>query len=169
MAQINQFEEMRQVVARAVARICPAWLESSREDLVQTAMVRLIERTEAVEENRGVNASYLYRTAHSVLIDEIRRRQRRPENSLDSGPQLAAGTKTGPDASLEARTQAADIRHCLERLIDNRRLAVTLHLEGHAVPEIARILGWREKKADNCVYRGMADLRQCLEQKGYGQ
>lgn len=168
MAQINQIEEIRQVVARAVARICPAWLESSRDDLVQQAMIRLIERTEKDEENTGVNASYLYRTAHSVLVDEIRRRQRRPENSLESGPEPAAGAATGPDASLEAQTQGVDIRQCVERLIESRRMAVTLHLEGHSVPEIAGILGWREKKADNCVYRGLSDLRQCLKQKGYG-
>lgn len=167
MAQFSQFEEMRAVIARVVARTCPAWLDASRDDLVQTAMVRLIERLDGDEGNPGVNTSYLYRTAHSVLVDEIRRRRRRPEDSMESGPQLAAGAHSGPDASLESQRQASDIRHCLARLIENRRLAVTLHLEGHAVPEIAEILGWRRKKADNCVYRGLADLRACLEQKGY--
>jgi RNA polymerase sigma-70 factor (ECF subfamily) len=47
-----------------------------------------------------------------------------------------------------------------------RRHAVTLSLQGHSVPEIGRLLGWTGKKAENLVYRGMADLRECLEGKG---
>ena len=47
-----------------------------------------------------------------------------------------------------------------------RRLAVTLHLQGHSVPEVGRLMGWSAKKADNLVYRGRADLRECLELRG---
>jgi DNA-directed RNA polymerase specialized sigma24 family protein len=47
-----------------------------------------------------------------------------------------------------------------------RRTAVTLHLLGCPVPEVARRLGCGEKSADNRVYRGMNDLRQCLAAKG---
>jgi RNA polymerase sigma-70 factor, ECF subfamily len=44
---------------------------------------------------------------------------------------------------------------------------VTLYLQGHTVPETARILGWDAKRAENLVYRGLADLRQCLMGKGH--
>jgi RNA polymerase sigma-70 factor (ECF subfamily) len=47
-----------------------------------------------------------------------------------------------------------------------RRLAVTLHLQGHTVPEAARILDWAAKQTENLVYRGLADLRACLMAKG---
>ena len=47
-----------------------------------------------------------------------------------------------------------------------RRLAVTLHLQGHTVPETARILDWAAKQTENLVYRGLADLRECLMAKG---
>ena len=49
----------------------------------------------------------------------------------------------------------------------DRRLAVTLYLQGHTVPEAARILGWAAKRTENLVYRGLADLRQCLLGKGH--
>jgi RNA polymerase sigma-70 factor (ECF subfamily) len=47
-----------------------------------------------------------------------------------------------------------------------RRLAVTLYLHGHSVPDAARILDWSAKRTENLVYRGLADLRECLLSKG---
>ena len=52
------------------------------------------------------------------------------------------------------------------RLVLPRRLAVTLHLQGHTVPEAGSLLGWNAKRAENLVYRGLADLRDCLAGKG---
>ena len=40
---------------------------------------------------------------------------------------------------------------------------MTLHLQGFRVAEVATALGWTEKQAENLVYRGLADLRICLE------
>ena len=47
-----------------------------------------------------------------------------------------------------------------------RRLAVTLHLQGHTVPQAARLLDFSPKQTENLVYRGLADLRACLLAKG---
>ena len=49
-----------------------------------------------------------------------------------------------------------------------RRLAVTLYLQGHSVPAAARLLEWTAKRTENLVYRGLADLRECLTAKGMG-
>ena len=45
-------------------------------------------------------------------------------------------------------------------------MAVTLYLQGHSVPEAARVLDWPAKRTENLVYRGLADLRECLMKKG---
>jgi len=58
------------------------------------------------------------------------------------------------------------IRDCLLGLVTPRRLAVTLHLQGHTVPQAAEVLGWDAKRTENLVYRGLADLRVCLARKG---
>ena len=54
----------------------------------------------------------------------------------------------------------------MSRLQDNRRRALTLYLVGHKVPEAAQMLGWTSKKTENNVYRGLANLRDCLAKKG---
>jgi RNA polymerase sigma-70 factor (ECF subfamily) len=149
----EQLERIRQVLIRAVERNCPPSLASQREDLVQMAMVRLLERPDP-EGMYARGASYLWRVAYTVVIDEIRRlrRQERQAQELARGD----GGTPGPEARSE-------ILQCLSRLQDRRRTAVTLHLQGFRVSEVATALGWSEKQAENLVYRGLADLRICLE------
>jgi CHAT domain-containing protein len=49
---------------------------------------------------------------------------------------------------------------------EDRRRAVMLYLLGHTVPQAGELLGFGAKKAENLVYRGLADIRSCLEGKG---
>jgi RNA polymerase sigma-70 factor (ECF subfamily) len=63
---------------------------------------------------------------------------------------------------VEPADVQAEILACLGQLQERRRVAVTLHLQGYAVGEVASALGWTEKQAENLVYRGLGDLRRCL-------
>ncbi len=143
---------IRAVLIRAVERHCPPALAAHREDLVQVAMVRLLERPGEGTAARG--ASYLWRVAYTVVIDEIRRFRRQERQAEE----LARGERGTPGP--EARSEILD---CLDGLQDRRRVAVTLHLQGFRTSEVAGALGWTEKQAENLVYRGLADLRACLE------
>ena len=146
-------ERIRQVLIRAVERHCPPALAAHREDLVQMALLRLLERPRG-EGSAPRGASYLWRVAYTVVIDEIRR-FRRQQRQAEQLPVEQRGTP-GP----EARSELLD---CLGVLQDRRRTAVTLHLQGFRTGEVAATLGWTEKQAENLVYRGLADLRACLE------
>jgi RNA polymerase sigma-70 factor (ECF subfamily) len=163
------FAELRAVLQRAVRRVCPPWLANRGEDLVQAAMIRVLEARRRGEGMAGVPASYLYKVAYTTLVDEIRRLRRRPEVPLDDGtdegPALPAAG--GNPEELAASSEVGEaIQACLGGLAEPRRLAVTLHLQGHTVAEAAALLGWDAKRTDNLVYRGLADLRHCLESKG---
>jgi RNA polymerase sigma-70 factor (ECF subfamily) len=149
----DSIERIRQVLIRAVERNCPPALAAHREDFVQMALVRLLERPTG-EGTTPRGASYLWRVAYTVVIDEIRRfrRQQRQAEQLAGG----AGATPGP----EARSEILD---CLGGLQERRRTAVTLHLQGFRTGEVAAALGWTEKQAENLIYRGLADLRVCLE------
>jgi RNA polymerase sigma-70 factor, ECF subfamily len=146
-------EKIRQVLIRAVERHCPPALASHREDLVQMALVRLLERPVASEGTTPRGASYLWRVAYTVVIDEIRRFRRQQRQA----EQMPADERATPGP--EARSELLD---CLDALLDRRRTAVILHLQGFRTGEVATALGWTEKQAENYVYRGLADLRGCL-------
>jgi len=149
----DSIERIRQVLIRAVERHCPPALAAHREDLVQMALLRLLERQRS-EGSAPRGASYLWRVAYTVVIDEIRR-FRRQQRQTEQLPGDEGGTP-GPEVRSE-------LLECLGALQDRRRTAVTLHLQGFRMGEVAAALGWSEKQAENLVYRGLADLRACLE------
>ena len=170
-SQTVDYAKLRRDLARAVARICPRWLADQRDDLVQAAVMRVMQvigaRVEGGEGNVQVSSSYLYRTAHSTLVDEIRRRRRRGETDFeeDVAERVAMDT-ADPERAAASREIGEAVEDCLTRLVADRRLAVTLYLQGHSVPESARVLDWPAKRTENLVYRGLADLRDCLRSKG---
>ena len=165
------YADLLQQIEGSMRRLCPSWLADSRDDLVQMALIKVMEIARRDEKSTHFSSSYLWRVAHSVLIDEIRRARRRSEVALDEtepskprGLSMASPT-AGPQQRLFAGELRSAIRDCLGGLIDNRRRVVTLHLEGSSPDEISDILGWKTKKVYNAVHRGLHDLRDCLRQK----
>lgn len=90
-----------------------------------------------------------------VQLEEVESLSEPPVASSD--PEKAAGGSQIAQA----------VRDCLRKLVQDRRLAVTLFLQGHSVPESARLLGWDDKRTENLIYRGLAALRLCLSTKGF--
>lgn len=160
--------ELRQRLVSAVARVCPSWPSADRDDLVQAAMLKLMAVDRDREENGPLPSSYLYRVAFSAMVDELRRRSRRPEVPLESdGRSDVHETRAAtPEQVARAREIGRGLRACLGALGGDRRAALTLRLLGFSVPAAARRLGWPAKRVENLVYRGLSDLRTCLERKG---
>jgi RNA polymerase sigma-70 factor (ECF subfamily) len=135
-------------------------------------MMRVMQIAEADAKaqrtSRTLASFYLYRVAHSALVDEIRRVRRRGEEPLDSDERVVAVTAAHHDPERIAASNqiGRGIQDCLAQMSEERRLAVTLYLQGHTVPEASRILDWTAKRTENLVYRGLADLRECLMLKG---
>jgi RNA polymerase sigma-70 factor (ECF subfamily) len=147
-------EAMRALLARAVGRHCPSEFADRREDLVHTALLRVFERT-AGEKPPSLEASYLWRVAFSVVMDEIRKHRRSQSRSAQLEV-LASEESAGPDLGLE-------IRECVAQVPPTRRTAVILHLQGFRLDEVAAILRKERKQIENLVYRGLTDVRRCLE------
>jgi RNA polymerase sigma-70 factor (ECF subfamily) len=169
--EVLDFATLRQDVARAVARLCPRWMADRRDDLVQAAVMRVMHitarRSASGEDHQPLSTSYLYRVAYSVLVDEIRRLRRLRETDLeDEGVNAVAFATENPERTMASKEVGRGIHECLTGMKRERRLAVTLHLQGHTVAEAARILDWAAKQTENLVYRGLADLRRCLMAKG---
>lgn len=168
-------EDLRRLLLRSVDRMCPRWLADRREDLVQEALLRVVDVLRRDPE-RQLNKAYLRRAAYSALVDEIRRVRRRRETSLEGFgagedgeaiPLQPPSPAPGPEDSSAGRQVGRAIQGCLGRLVAPRRHAVVLYLQGHGVPESARLLGWNPKRTSNLVYRALDDLRRCLGEKGF--
>ncbi len=159
-----------QRMEQAVRGMCPSWMADRRDDLVQVAVMRVMEISRRDEKSRDFNASYLWRAAHSAMIDEIRRLRRRNEVELEDGSTSDdphwVSDQANPERRAESRYLAAELKGCLGALAGSRKQAVTLHLQGYSPAESAPLLGWPTKKVYNLVHRGLQDLRDCLLGKG---
>jgi len=159
--------EIRPHIQRMVERLCPRWLRPRCDDIVQVAVLRVLRSREKTEENRPPPAAFLWKVALAATVDEIRRATRARESSGDGAlPDGPAPPSGEPDQQLAAREIQAGISACLVRLAPRRRAAVALYVLGNTIPEVAVLLGFDEKRTENLVYRGMADLRNCLRVKG---
>lgn len=165
---IHDEAELLCQIERTVRRQCPSWLANQVDDLVQVTMMRVLEVQKKGEGNEKVSSSYVWGVAHNAMIDEIRRHRRRREVPTDEeGQESSLPAQSGdPESSLRSRQIGLGIQACLALIMTSRRLPLTLYLQGMTVPESAKVLGWSVKKVENLVYRGLAELRGCLEKKG---
>ena len=144
--------------------------ESSRnrhvtEDLRQAAVVRVLAR--ARRAGTVLSRSYVATSARHVVIDHIRCTRRRAgqmERNQVCVPRPQA--VPGADRALLDRRVRYAIEQELARLPPERRQVLSLYLSGHGISEIAQTLGWRRKKVDNMVYRGLNALRRELAAQG---
>ena len=161
---------LRDDLKRAVAQTCPRWMSDRSEDIIQVALMRVVEIYRKREGNAEFSSFYLRKAAYSAVIDEIRRLRRRQEVPLEDESSETrydpVAESPDPERVTVSREVGRAIQDCLGNLVTPRRLAVTLNLQGHSVPEVGRLMSWSTKKAENLVYRGMADLRGCLDGKG---
>ncbi len=159
------YERLRQRLGAAVRSVCPDWLRQFEDDLVQTGLMAVMRIRERGEEKRFFPASYLRKVAYSAVVDEIRRHRARKEVPLATVIDTGMATQTelpSPYREYAGKQISGAIRACLERLIEPRKLAVTLHLLGYRKPQIARRMGCNRKRASNLVFRGLVNLRDCL-------
>lgn len=132
-------------------------------------MIRVMDWQKKNEDSQGPSSSYLWKVAYSATVDEIRRARRRRENPVEMEILEKQGPvdERGPLQAAVSGDLAQALNGCLRRLKENRRLIVGFHLLGHTLAESTELSGWDAKKVQNLLYRGLADLRQCLSAKGF--
>ncbi len=163
--QLDDTEDraLQAAVRRAVCHICPSWLRSDVDDLVQDTMIRLLRWQDG---NGKPSSAIVRKTAHWVTVDRIRLIQRRRTENPGDLEGTLVDRSPDPERTCAGHQAGRAILECLASLPEARRRAVTLHLLGHTMGEIADLLGWSPKRAENLAYRGLSVLRDSLESRG---
>lgn len=160
----HDYAELRSRITAAMRRVCPVWMNDQVDDLVQMSLMRIVRSYAGAQ----INTAFLHRVAHSVVIDEIRRRKRRNEVGITpSLPERVPSEIATPEVFVRGSELGVALLGAIGALLPDRRWAVTLHLQGHGIPEIAEMLELDRKQAENLVYRGMKDVRAALEDAGF--
>ena len=123
----------------------------------------------------GSFKSWLMRIVTNACYDELRRRKRRPQTSLDqivetyeSSPLLVSEAELGPEANRQWAEVVEAISRCLDELPDEQRVATVLRdVEGYDYGEIAEIMASTLGTVKSRLSRARAKLRACLQ--GFGE
>lgn len=121
----------------------------------------------------GSFKSWLIRVATNRCYDELRRRKRRPQTSLDEimdeneSFAFLRSPNEGPEAHRQRVELALAIEHCLKELPDDQRIATVLgDVEGYDYQEIATITRVSLGTVKSRLSRARARLRDCLQTVG---
>ncbi len=138
------------------------------EDVTQEAFIAAYH---ALNKFRGGNfKAWLMRIVTNRCYDELRRRKRRPQSSLDeltddneSFAFLRADEDTPEQFQQRVELMLA-IERCLELLPDDQRItAVLCDVEGYDYNEIAQITSVSLGTVKSRISRARARLRDCLQ------
>jgi len=145
----------------------------SAADATQEAFISAYR---AIRSFRGGSfKAWLLRIVTNACYDEIRRRKRRPDASLDAlyvedeatDASLVTHSEN-PESYAQRMDLQAAIMTCLQGLTDEQRtVSVLSDIEGMSYEEIAQVVGTALGTVKSRLSRARSSLRDCLQ--GYGE
>ncbi|TSC79537.1 MAG: RNA polymerase sigma-70 factor, ECF subfamily [Candidatus Peregrinibacteria bacterium Gr01-1014_25] len=150
--------------AKAIFRHCSLRIldRDTAMDIVQETFIRLweyMEKGHAIENVRAL----LYRIANNLIVDEVRRRKRRPTVSLESLEEEGFHLSHDPTSATQETIDSARIIAILGKLPPlYRDLLVMRYIDGLSPREIATITRRSPAVVSVQLNRGVRRLRVLL-------
>jgi RNA polymerase sigma-70 factor, ECF subfamily len=173
--QTAAYAELASRYRDKVERLCRRFFADSEivRDLAQESFIRAFTKLSTFRAEMPFGA-WLRAVVTNVCYDELRRRQRRPEDLVAdfSAPEytwaqlVSEATPEEIVSAAEQRQEAVDLAH---RLLDSLRpddktVMILKEAENLSVAEIAQILGWSEAKVKIRAFRARQLMRKRAEQ-----
>lgn len=141
------------------------------EEVLQEAFLRAWQQAGRFEFARGSFASWLLSIAHNLAIDEVRRRQRRPQRAdaveIDDVLRLEVDESANVEEAAEATELRARIGAVMARLPPPQRQVIELaYFEGLTQREIAALLDEPLGTIKTRMRLGMLKLKEYLASEG---
>jgi RNA polymerase sigma-70 factor, ECF subfamily len=135
--------------------------ESLAEDAVQEAFLALWRTASRFVPEKGKASTWILTLVHRRAVDTVRREQRRRTDTLEQGPEPAAGS--GPDEEAWLRLQRERVQGALRQLPDQQREALELaYYGGFTQSELAERLGQPLGTIKSRMFTGISRLRELL-------
>jgi RNA polymerase sigma-70 factor (ECF subfamily) len=127
------------------------------EEVCQESFLRLWKQASTYVP-RAKPSTWLYRIAHNLAVDQLRRRRRHVGDGVDELP--ASGR---PSLHLHDKQVAEAVQRALEELPERQRAAISLvHYQGMSNAEAAEVLGVKLRALESLLARGRRLLRELL-------
>jgi len=129
---------------------------SAAEEVTAAAFERAFRKQRSFDPRRGTQRAWLFGIARNAALDELRRRRRSAELSVEPADDEAA-----PEGEAEAAERRATVRAALAGLDPRERELIALKFHaGLSNAEIADVLGVSATNAGTRVHRALARLRE---------
>jgi RNA polymerase sigma-70 factor (ECF subfamily) len=144
------------------------------EDLLQEVFLRVWQRAATYQATRGRPLTWVLGIAHNLAIDEVRRRQRRPQGveerddaTVDNLLAVVPSEEPGPAEQAWERLCRAQISAALQQLPPAQRAIIELaYFEGYTQSQMAERLGEPLGTVKTRLRLGMQKLRELLQGQG---
>jgi RNA polymerase sigma-70 factor, ECF subfamily len=137
----------------------------SCEDLVHDTFVRAHTAISSFE-HRSSPKTWLFSIAKHLVLDEIRKRQRRRIFTAFTGMKEVPSS-FDIEQYVANREDVRRILNAIQKLKTEYRLVITLKkIEECSTKEISEILGWSDVKVRKTLSRALAALRKMDEMEG---
>ena len=138
--------------------------QSDAEDLTQEVFVKALEAIRGYRWRGLPFASWLFRIAHNLMIDLIRKEGK---VSQEAGEETPAGSEADPAAIAERNLEVARLMDNLEKLSPAQKEVLSLRFgAGLSIAEVARLLGKSPGTVKALQYNGIVALRKRLTGEG---
>jgi RNA polymerase sigma-70 factor (ECF subfamily) len=130
------------------------------EEVCQESFLRLWKQASSYVA-RAKPSTWLYRIAHNLAIDRLRRR-REGQHPLGTGIEELPDSGR-PSLHLHQKQVAEAVERALSELPPRQRAAISLvHYQGMSSAEAAQVLGIRLRALESLLARGRQKLREQL-------
>ena len=132
-------------------------------DITQEVFVRLWERFERYDPDRGSLKSFLQMDAHGRSIDLLRSRRAAQAREMADHQKQASTPTAGTEELAMESVQASTVRSALMTLPDEQRTPIAMaFFDGYSYRDVADILGVPEGTIKSRIRTGMRRLHMAL-------
>jgi RNA polymerase sigma-70 factor (ECF subfamily) len=145
------------------------------EDLVHDVFLRVVEHSGRFDPGRALFRTWLFRIAHNLGIDVLRRNQHHPTVSIEtSSDRIMLGQKTIQDdpeqveESMDRDLVSKAVQECIDELANEqeKQALVLYYLVGAVYREIGETVGRSISMVKKRIESAKTKIKICLERKG---
>jgi RNA polymerase sigma-70 factor, ECF subfamily len=137
------------------------------EEILQEVFFRVWQQGSGFQSNRGSLITWLLSITHNLAIDEVRKRNRRPQKADSEDPELVLGAMADENTDIEQEVWLSGVRtaivEALARVPKEQRDVIELaYFRGLTQREIAETLGQPLGTVKTRMRLGLQKLREQL-------
>ena len=131
------------------------------DDVVGETFVRVVRHLDGFVGDEAAFRTWLYTIARHLVVDDVRRRDRRPSDATPDEKLHALAPVGNAEDEAMASIGIASVRAALDALTEDQRDVILLRvLADLSLAEVSQVLGRREGAVKMLQSRGLATLRR---------